>query len=616
VTAPAFGIDTNAWESLTQMATGYGCGATPNFQTLTEVISTNTSGGGLNPLPAGSLTVTWSAYTANVSGFGGYDRSPPNYTFGGNGYNPGNEQVYWGFLRDGVNFGPGSSSGDNDQPGYTIDITGLKSLFTNTPFVVELVASADSMQYLTNAFIIDAVAQTTQSVIYPYTPPVHNSGDTKWVRGIGGGLSTGTTSINTDHLQIIGNRAAHDTVNGTYNFSSTIAGFIVTDKPVISMPPQPVLACPGDTVQLSAYAIGVPPLSYQWRYNGVPIAGATTATNTVAIPSGAAAASRSGNYDLIVANLYGQATSAVAIVTIDSIALSPGTNYVVDSNPKGPEHDGLNFGATWVASSTDSLSKTRTGVMSFDTYQTNQITVPDVTNFDTTTGTIAFWFRSPTYTNVSGNGAVILDRLSSGASPNGLEFTENVFGDVDVKIFDSGNTANELVSTAVLTDTNWHSVVVTYDQSGTGQASLYIDGSFEFSYVNQASWAWPAGQQIEIGASQNSGLDPYSGLLDDVRLYNRILTATEVASIYSSNALVDTDALVLQLNFDAAPGPGVTLSWQCTDGTLQSANSILGPWTDVPTVGSVYSVSTQKGTKFYRYHGHTPVTKISNPYLM
>ena len=274
VTAPAFGIGTNAWESLTPVDTGYGC--TPNYYTLTEVIDTTTSSGGLNPLPNGSLSLTWSAYTANVSGFAGYSRPGPHYTFGGNGHKPGNEEVYWGFLRDGVNFGPGSSGGDNNQPGYAIDITGLKSVFTNTPFAVQLIASADSMQYLTNAFIIDATANTTQSVYYPSTPPVNDSGDTAWIRGIGGGLSTGSGSVNTDHLKIIGNRAAHVGPKTGYNFASTISGFIITDKPVISMPPNSVVAFPADSVTLSAYAVGVPPLSFQWRKNGVPIPGATT----------------------------------------------------------------------------------------------------------------------------------------------------------------------------------------------------------------------------------------------------------------------------------------------------------------------------------------------------
>ena len=106
VTGPAFGIGTNGRESLPQMDTGYG-GCPPDYYTLNQVIDTTSSTNGLNPLPNGSLNLTWSGYTANVSGFGGYTRSGPHLTFGGSGYNPGNEQVYWGFIRDGVNFGPG-----------------------------------------------------------------------------------------------------------------------------------------------------------------------------------------------------------------------------------------------------------------------------------------------------------------------------------------------------------------------------------------------------------------------------------------------------------------------------------------------------------------------------
>jgi len=283
------------------------------------------------------VTVTWSAATANTSGlFGGYQASPPNYSLSYlNGYyqvynylQPGNEQVYWGFLRDGVNFGPGSVGGNNDQPGYSIDITGLKSLFPHTPFVVELVASSDSMEWLTDAFVIDATHNRVQSVFYPSTPPVLNVGDTPWVRGIGGGLSTGSDPLNTDHLKIIGNRASHGS-NGfiSYNFASTIAGFILTDKPVISMSPQSVAADVTDEVTLNGYAVGVPPLCYQWYKDGAPIRGANDVSYTFR-----ARALDAGKYVLEVSNPYGGAVSAASVVTINPA--SPGHKPAqIISNP-------------------------------------------------------------------------------------------------------------------------------------------------------------------------------------------------------------------------------------------------------------------------------------------
>ena len=47
-----------------------------------------------------------------------------------------------------------------------------------------------------------------------------------------------------------------------YNNAGNIAGFIITDQPVVTMSPNSAKANPGDTVALSAYAIGVPPVSY------------------------------------------------------------------------------------------------------------------------------------------------------------------------------------------------------------------------------------------------------------------------------------------------------------------------------------------------------------------
>jgi len=602
VTAPAFGVDTNAWESLPQMDTGYGC--TAGYYTLDQVIDTTTAtDGGLNPLPHGSIHATWSAYTANVSGFGGYSRSGPHYSFGGNGYKVGNEQVYWGFLRDGVNFGPNSSGGDNNQPGYAVELTGLKSFFTNTPFAVQLIASTDSMQYLTNAFIIDATANTTQSVFYPSTPPVADSGDTSWIRGIGGGLSTASGAADTDHLKIIGNRAAHAGNKTTgHNFASTIAGFILTDKPVVTMPPYPAVVSSGDTVVWSAYAVGVPPLSYQWRKNGAAIPGATLTSFGLTNVTAAMVA----QYDVLVTNLYGAATSAP--VTIDRIVAVPGNNFIVDSNPNGPEHDGLNKGATWLASSMDSGGITRTGVMKFTAASPGQIVVPGETNFNTVAGAITFWVRTTGPTNTTADkSAILYDRRAS----DGLLIAVNGDGTLTVQAGTGGN-AGTIKSTAAVADNKWHDVAVT--STDTGINTLYVDGVYD-SFVG-ALFVWPAGQELEFGLSHDTAWQPYDGLLNDVRVYNRSLTDQEISSIHASGALVDTNALIMRFEFATAPMAGATLRWLTPDTILQAADSLTGTYVDVPGGASPHPVAARNNMKFYRYRGHTPATVIANPYLM
>jgi len=90
-------------------------------------------------------------------------------------------------------------------------------------------------------------------------------------------------------------------------------------------PSQPIVA--GDTLQLSANVGGTPGLSYQWYFNSGAITGATNPVFT--LPNFSIAAN-SGPYYLIVTNLYGSVTSAVATVT-GQLATAP----VILSQPVG-----------------------------------------------------------------------------------------------------------------------------------------------------------------------------------------------------------------------------------------------------------------------------------------
>jgi len=594
VTTRAFGIDPSNWQNLLQMDTGYGSCSGPLFTNLSQVIDTTTSTDGLNPLPNGSLSISWGAPMANVSGFSG-------------GY-PGNRgefQVYHGFLRDGVNFGPGSSGGDNNQPGYNIDITGLKSVFTNHPFAIQLIASSDSMKDFTNAFVIDATHSTTQSVVYPSPFLETPRSDTPWTRGYGGGLSTVTPiAIDADHIKIIGNRAAHGgdkTVPNDYNDASTIAGFIVTDQPVITMSPQNAVVCAADTVVWSGYAAGVPPLSYQWRKNGAAIPGATTSSLGLTNVS----AGDFGSYDLVVTNLYGSAVSAA--VSPDHLSIAEIDNDLVDSNTNGPSLDALNFGATWLAT-----SGARSGVMSFAGASGNQIVVPGHTNLNSSVGAIMFWMHSGGLPVLGGNPAMLFDRRTG----NGIVLAQTKDGQIQVQA-NPAAAQDFLSSNTSLSDGNWHHVALVFDQANGAQVTLYIDGVQDTASANGADWSWPAGQELEFGRSHDSFWQAYDGQMDDIRFYNRVLTAAEVLAITTVGTPLNNSGNVLRLNFNTAPVSGVALRWQCPEGILQSADPVNASFTDMTFAVSPYVTSFRSANKFYRYHGvRTPGVVIANPHLM
>lgn len=108
--------------------------------------------------------------------------------------------------------------------------------------------------------------------------------------------------------------------------------------PTISSQPRGATVSPGLTVQLGVSATGVPLPTYQWRLNGSALANATDAT--LILP--AIAGSDAGDYTVVVSNLAGAATSAVARVTVglplnnpsfevDAFTTFPG--YVSDNGP-------------------------------------------------------------------------------------------------------------------------------------------------------------------------------------------------------------------------------------------------------------------------------------------
>ncbi len=84
-----------------------------------------------------------------------------------------------------------------------------------------------------------------------------------------------------------------------------------TPPSILTQPASIAVGCkePG---QFSATARGTPPLLYQWRLNGIPVSGGTGATLLL----GAATAANAGDYDVMVTNPFGAATSAVATLTI------------------------------------------------------------------------------------------------------------------------------------------------------------------------------------------------------------------------------------------------------------------------------------------------------------
>jgi hypothetical protein len=119
---------------------------------------------------------------------------------------------------------------------------------------------------------------------------------------------------------------------------SSLAVVTLNTPPVIRHQPLGANMNPGAPVSFSVEATGTAPLGYQWRKNGIPIAGATGALYAIAAVQSAAA----GSYDVVVTNVAGSVTS-------DAAALGLNVPLQFGAQPVG---FALNAGGTGVLSAT------------------------------------------------------------------------------------------------------------------------------------------------------------------------------------------------------------------------------------------------------------------------
>ena len=101
--------------------------------------------------------------------------------------------------------------------------------------------------------------------------------------------------------------------NPVGSVTSATATVTLDSTPTITVQPVGVAATVGDQVNLAVTATGTGTLSYQWRLNGVDVAGATAETLVLDNVAPASA----GNYTVVVGNTAGAVISQVATVSVN-----------------------------------------------------------------------------------------------------------------------------------------------------------------------------------------------------------------------------------------------------------------------------------------------------------
>ena len=122
---------------------------------------------------------------------------------------------------------------------------------------------------------------------------------------------------------------------GTTGWEATFGGcltaLLTNAAPAFIVQPQGQTVSAGQSASFSVAAAGAAPLSYQWRFNGVPIGGATTNCYTLdqAQPADA------GSYCAVVSNVAGSVTSAVALLAVQGPHTAAATAIVANNSVVG-----------------------------------------------------------------------------------------------------------------------------------------------------------------------------------------------------------------------------------------------------------------------------------------
>jgi hypothetical protein len=161
--------------------------------------------------------------------------------------------------------------------------------------------------------------------------------------------------------------------------------------------------------------------------------------------------------------------------------------------------------------------------------------------------TISVWLTHDTYGVPSGSGndghpIIAYGTPATNSSNELLFFTTS--GGVDKVRYGGFN--NDLDMPFTYTLSTWYHLVATFD--GT-TASIYINNSLVGS-GNYASWNTVL-DSLVIG-SQTPRTRFHNGKIDDIRIYNRVLDSSEIASLFNESlcyqTITVTDTLIINVN--------------------------------------------------------------------
>ena len=173
--------------------------------------------------------------------------------------------------------------------------------------------------------------------------------------------------------------------------------------------------------------------------------------------------------------------------------------------------------------------------------------------------TIAYWFKTSMTASSSsqwyGGNAVVDAEVCGGTTDWGTALIDG--GKVCMGI---GNPDLTIKSTSSYNDGNWHFVTAVRNKIA-GSIILYVDGSQVASTTGTTTSALTAPTFLGLGKNPCASSAMFTGSLDEIIAYNRVLTGTEISNMY-----IYLSGIPLSLHWTIFTGEinagGIKLKWE------------------------------------------------------
>ena len=147
--------------------------------------------------------------------------------------------------------------------------------------------------------------------------------------------------------------------------------------------------------------------------------------------------------------------------------------------------------------------------------------------------TVSAWVKLPGDAGGGASGGAGKYIVSKGAASNWEWAIEYDGGDIFLDAWLLGGTEHMIaLYTGLRGDSNWRHIAITLQASV--KAELFVDGISRSSDTTPSSSMGNGTATVRVGARGDGNY--FNGLIDEVRVYNRVLSAVEVSALYKSGA--------------------------------------------------------------------------------